>query len=127
MMGRFIYENLEQDSKNSAEQTPYSVIQHNVDNISLTATEIGQLWGTYMAQSMSKCMLPYFVEKCKDPDIRSVLVRVLDVSNQHVNSMTEIFNKANFPIPHGFTDEDFDKCKTTIFGFLYADIYKIYR
>lgn len=100
--------NLEQSNNSGAEQIPYSVIQHNVDDISLTSSEIGQLWSTYMAQSMSKCMVPYFVEKCKDPDMRSVLQLVLDVSNRHVNTITEILNKANFPIPHGFTDEDFD-------------------
>ena len=100
--------NLEQGTNCGDEQIPYSVIRHNVDDISLTSSEIGQLWATYMAQSMSKCMVPYFVEKCKDPDIRSVLQLVLDVSNRHVNSITEIFNKENFPIPHGFTDEDFD-------------------
>ena len=125
MMGGLPMNNLEQGaSANSGiEQTPYSVIQHNVDNINLTATEIGQLWGTYMAQSMSKCMLPYFIEKCKDPDIRSVLQYTLDVSTQHINSMTELFNKANFPIPHGFTDEDFDINAKPLFSDSYMLIY----
>jgi len=68
-------------------------------------------------------MLPYFVEKCKDPDIRSVLVHVLNVSTQHVNSMTELFNKANFPIPHGFTDEDFDINAKQLFSDSYMLIY----
>ena len=100
--------NLEQGINSGAEQLPYSAIQHNVDDISLTSSEIGILWDTYMAQSMSKCMVSYFVAKCKNPDMRSALQLVLDVSNRHVNSITEIFNKENFPIPHGFTDEDFD-------------------
>ena len=100
--------NLEQcNNSNSAEQVPYSAIQHSVDTINLTSSEVGQLWSTYMAQSMSKCMaqsmskcmVPFFVEKCKDPDIRSLLQFVLDVSNRHVNSITEIFNKSNIPIP----------------------------
>ena len=118
--------NIEQGTNSGAEQTPYSVIQHNVDNISLTAAEVGQLWGTYIAQNMAKCMLPYFVEKCKDPDIRSVLVQVLDVSTQHINSMTEIFNKANFPIPYGFTDEDFDINAKQLFSDSYMLIYSRY-
>ena len=34
--------NLEQGNNSCAEQIPYSVIQHNVDYINLTASEIGQ-------------------------------------------------------------------------------------
>ena len=84
------------------------MVQHSLENISLTSAEIGQLWSTYLAESMSKCMLSYFVAKSKDPDIHSVLQYSLDKSIQHVNTITEIFNKSNFPIPHGFNDEDFD-------------------
>ena len=70
--------NLEQVNNNNAvERVPYSVIQHNVDTISISSAEVGQLWSTYMAQSMSKCMVPFFVEKCKDTDIRSLLQFVL--------------------------------------------------
>lgn len=69
--------NLEQSNTSGAEQLPYSAIQHNVDDISLTSSEIGQLWSTYMAQSMSKAMVSYFVVKCKNPDMRSVLQLIL--------------------------------------------------
>jgi hypothetical protein len=61
-------------------------------------------------------MLPYFVEKCQDPDIRSVLQFALGISNQHINSITAIFNSINFPIPHGFTDEDFDVTARQLFS-----------
>lgn len=108
--------NLGQGIAGGVEQTPYNVIQHNLDNISLTSSEIGQLWTTYLAESMSKYMLPYFVEKCKDPDIRSVLQFALEVSIQHVNSITEIFNAANFPVLHGFTDEDFNITAEQLFS-----------
>jgi len=113
--------NLEQGNNGVVEQTPFSVILHNLDNISLTSSEIGQLWSTYMAQSMSKCMLPFFVEKCKDPDIRSILQFILDVSSRHVNSIAEIFNQSDIPVPHGFTDEDFDVTAKP----LYADIFML--
>ena len=114
---------LEQVNNSGVEQLPYSAIQHNIDDISLTSSEIGQLWNAYMAQSMAKCMVPYFVAKCKDPDMRSVLQLILDVSNRHVNSMTEIFKKDNFPIPHGFTDEDFDINAKRLFSDTYMVLY----
>lgn len=117
--------NIEQgvNVNSGAEQLPYSAIQHNIDNISLTSSEIGQLWNTYMAQSMSKCMVSYLVAKCTDPDMRSVLQLILDVSTRHVNSITEIFNKENFPIPHGFTDEDFDINAKSLFSDTYMVLY----
>ena len=115
--------NLEQGTNTSAEQLPYSVIQHNVDDISLTSSEIGTLWDTYMVQSMSKSMVSYFVAKCKNPDMHSVLQLILDVSNRHVNSITEIFNKENFPIPHGFTDEDFDVNAERLYSDSYMLLY----
>ncbi len=114
---------LEQSTNNVPEQTPYSVIQHNIDTINLSSAEVGQLWSTYMAQSMSKCMVPFFVEKCKDADIRSLLQFVLDVSNRHVNSITEIFNKSNIPVPHGFTDEDFDINAKPLYGDTFMLLY----
>ena len=83
-------------------------IQHGVDTISLTSSEIGLLWRTYLCESMAKCFLSYFVEKSKDPDIRSVLQCALKGSNQHINSITELFKGEKFPIPHGFTEENFD-------------------
>lgn len=115
--------NLEQGNNSGAEQLPYSAIQHNIEDISLTSSEIGQLWNTYMAQSMSKCMVSYFIAKCKNPDMRSILQLIVDTSNRHVNSITEIFNKENFPIPHGFTDEDFDVNAERLFSDTYMVLY----
>ena len=109
-------DNLEQSITSGVEQSPYTVIQHSLDNISLTSSEIGLLWRTYLAESMSKCMLPYFIEKCKDADIRSVLQFALDVSSQHINTITGIYNTANFPIPHGFTEEDYDITAKKLFS-----------
>ncbi|KLU60232.1 hypothetical protein CEB3_c36630 [Peptococcaceae bacterium CEB3] len=100
---------LELGNNRQAEPTAYSVIQHNLENVGLTGPEIGELWATYMAESMTCSMLPFFVAKVKDPDIHRVLQQhTLDKSAQHLNSIREIFTAANFPLPHGFTDEDFD-------------------
>jgi len=68
-------------------------------------------------------MVPFFVEKCKDTDIRSLLQFVLDVSNRHINSITEIFNKSNIPVPHGFTDEDFDINAKPLYGDTFMLLY----
>ncbi|CAA7603264.1 Protein of unknown function (DUF3231) [Acididesulfobacillus acetoxydans] len=100
--------NLEQGINGTAAKAPYHAIQHNPENIQLTAAEIGQLWTMYLAESMGACMLPYFAATSKDPDIHAVLQFALDASARHVQTITAIFEAAYFPIPHGFRDEDFD-------------------
>ena len=94
----------------------HKAIQHGLDNISLSSSEIGLLWRTYLCESMAKCFLSYFIEKSKDPDIRSVLLYALDRSNQHINLISNIFNELKFPIPHGFTEEDFDVTAQKLFS-----------
>jgi len=75
-------------------------------NVQLTAAEIGQLWSTYLNDSMAKCMLRYFVNKVEDAEIKSVLEYSLHLSTQHLQTIGDIFSHENHPIPHGFTDED---------------------
>jgi hypothetical protein len=75
-------------------------------NIRLTAAEIANLWGTYMGNSMSVCVLQYFCHHVEDQQIREVLEYALSLSKKHVETVTEIFKHENFPIPIGFTDQD---------------------
>ncbi|MHB1654521.1 MAG: DUF3231 family protein [Desulfitobacteriaceae bacterium] len=115
--------NLEQSANSGIEQAPYNVIQHGLTNIIPTASEIGQLWTSYLAESMSRCMLQYFVEKAKDPNIKPVLQRALDVSSQRIDAIAQIFNSVQCPVPHGFTDEDFDVNAKELFSETFALTY----
>lgn len=73
-----------------------------------TAPEIGYLWSSYLAESMAVCMLKYFVAKSKDPDYKPIFQQALDVSNQRISSMENIFNEVNHPIPEAFGEKDVD-------------------
>ena len=75
-------------------------------NIRLTSAEIANLWGAYMGNSMSICVLQYFYNHVEDKEIKDVLKYALSLSKKHVATITEIFNHEQFPIPAGFTDED---------------------
>ncbi|WP_347552967.1 DUF3231 family protein (plasmid) [Pseudalkalibacillus hwajinpoensis] len=72
----------------------------------LTSADISNLWTSYVQGTMMVCGLKYFVAKVDDPDISSVLIYALDIMQQHVETVTQIFNQENYPIPYGFTDED---------------------
>jgi len=43
-------------------------------NIRLTSAEIANLWGAYMGNSMTVCILQYFNQHLEDKEIKEVVV-----------------------------------------------------
>ncbi|MGN7941081.1 DUF3231 family protein [Virgibacillus sp. 6R] len=72
----------------------------------LTSAEMGKLWATYMGNSMAKCILSYYLQHVEDKDIKTLLENALKLSEEFLKTTTDIFNRENFPIPKGFSDED---------------------
>ncbi|WP_268876520.1 DUF3231 family protein [Litchfieldia alkalitelluris] len=77
-------------------------------NIRLTSAELSSLWATYVNDSMSICVLRYFLEKVKDLEIKPILQHAINVSRQHVEIIRDIFQEEGIPVPIGFTHEDVD-------------------
>lgn len=101
--------NLQQTiAQGQPEKVPLGVVQHNLSDIRPISSEIAHLWSTYLAESMAICMLKHMVAKSKDPDIHNFLQWSLDISSQRVQSMEDIFNSIQHPIPYGFGEEDVD-------------------
>ncbi len=94
--------------QDQVEQVPFGAVQHNLSNILLTASEVGHLWTSYLAESMAVCFLKYYVAKSFDPDIHAVLQRALDISTLRINTMEDIFKSTNHPIPEAFGEQDVD-------------------
>jgi hypothetical protein len=84
-------------------QSKEHLTQHN---IRLTSAEIANLWGAYLGNSMSVCILQYFYQHVEDSEIKEVLEYALALAKKHVSTITDIFNHEKFPIPVGFTSED---------------------
>ena len=74
--------------------------------IPLVSSEISGLWNTYMASSVTKCLLIFFVNRVDDIETRSILQHTLDLSYQNIQVLENIFTQSSIPIPEGFTDED---------------------
>jgi len=72
----------------------------------LTAAEMGKLWATYMGNSMAKCILKYFLRHVEDDEIKTLLQNALKLTNEFLSGAKEIFEKDQFPVPKGFSDED---------------------
>jgi len=88
----------------------------------LTSAELAYLWSTYMADSMSICMLKYFLTHVDDEKIKTLVSHALDLSQQHVEIIREIFTSEGVEIPEGFTDKDVNlKAKR-----LFSDLFYLY-
>jgi hypothetical protein len=72
----------------------------------LTSAEMGKLWAVYMGNTMSKCMISYFVQHVDDKDVKEILNNALNIVNELVNDIKKIFKSENFPIPIGYTEDD---------------------
>jgi hypothetical protein len=67
---------------------------------------MGKLWATYMGNSMAKCILSYYLQHVEDENIKNLLENALKLTEEFLKTTKEIFEKENFPIPKGFTEED---------------------
>lgn len=72
----------------------------------LTSAEMGKLWATYTGNSMSQCILSYYLQHVEDEEIKTLLENALKLCREFMNSTKEIFEKEGFPIPKGFGKED---------------------
>lgn len=74
----------------------------------LNASEIANLWTTYMNNLVYVFSIPYYMKKCEDEEIRSIIELALEISKEIVVNAEEILKQENFPLPFGFTEEDVD-------------------
>ncbi|WP_240374114.1 DUF3231 family protein [Bacillus piscicola] len=76
---------------------------HNPD---ITASELGNLWNSYMSDSMNRCVMKHFLAHCKEPATKEVIQHAKELSENHLASIAAIFEKENIPIPQGYSDAD---------------------
>jgi len=72
----------------------------------LTAAEMSSLWMQYINDSLAACVSSHFLEKVEDEEVRPIIEFSLKTAKENLKIMQEIFEKEEFPIPVGFTDQD---------------------
>ena len=72
----------------------------------MTAAEVSYLWATYLSDSLSICVFKYFLEHVDDPGIKSLIDHAIDLSQQHIEMIENMFTEEDIKIPQGFTDQD---------------------
>ncbi|NYE04003.1 hypothetical protein F4694_000747 [Bacillus niacini] len=80
------------------------LMDHPVEK--LTSAEMGKLWAVYMGNTMSKCVLSYYLQHVNDKEIKEILKNALNLSKEFLRDIKKIFDSENFPIPIGFTEDD---------------------
>jgi hypothetical protein len=79
----------------------------NVDHqINLTSGEIAALWTVYMNDSMFMQVLEFMLKDLKDDDIKPIVQHAYELSCNHIEQLTTIFQKEDYAIPNGFAKED---------------------
>jgi len=76
----------------------------DITKIPLISSEIAGLWNSYMSDTMMVCIIKHCIYNVEDSEIRDILQQTLDLSNQHIEELTNMFNKEELTIPEGFTD-----------------------
>ncbi|WP_047986430.1 DUF3231 family protein [Ornithinibacillus californiensis] len=72
----------------------------------LTASELSVVWSSYQNNSLSVCILKYFLANTDDPDIKSIVDYALEIAEINLNIAKELLSNDNQPMPVGFLDED---------------------
>ena len=66
----------------------------DVTKIPLISTEITGLWNSYISDTMLVCVLKFYLNRVEDSETQAIIKQTLDLSNKHVEEVTNIFNKS---------------------------------
>ncbi|MFT8318168.1 MAG: DUF3231 family protein [Sporolactobacillus sp.] len=72
----------------------------------LTASELSQLWGQYLNDSLYSCQIKYCIHSVDDPKVKRLLKDALTLSEQHIEKLSALFKNEKMPIPQGFNEQD---------------------
>jgi hypothetical protein len=94
-------------------------IQINTSKLSptekFTSVEMGKLWATYMGNSLSKVIIKHFLQHVKDEDIRTLLENAHGLTEDFMGKIKGFMENENFPVPKGYTDQDFNSAAPRLF------------
>lgn len=98
-------------------------------SIRLSSAEIGGLWANYINDSMSVCLLKYFLHHMQDEEIEPILQKALNISTNHLQLIKGIFHEEKIPVPIGFSEGDINLSAPPLFydTFALSFIYSMSR
>lgn len=86
----------------------------------LSSTELALIWSTYIENSLSIQVLTHFNSINQDPDIAPAINNSLQLSQETVDQLAELFKKESIPVPAGFTQEELHPNAPRLYSDVYA-------
>ncbi|MCR2821553.1 DUF3231 family protein [Lederbergia panacisoli] len=86
------------------------------DNIKLTASELSNLFMSYLEDTLVVCVTSYFLEHVEDPDIKECIKFSQEIAERNVDFRRNLYKKEGLPIPVGFTEHDVNVTAPRIFS-----------
>jgi hypothetical protein len=86
------------------------------DNIKLTASEIGTLWGEYVNGTMTEIVNRYMFSIVEDEAIKEVFEIALEIWGKQKKQIVTFIEKEGFPVPIGFNESDLNPSAERLFS-----------
>lgn len=96
---------------------------HDQTNIRMTAAEIASLWSQYMDDSVTSCVLKFFLTNTENQRVKEIVIKALEASRSNLIQIRKIFDGEHFPYPIAFSDEDVNPSSPKLFSDTYYLVY----
>jgi hypothetical protein len=85
------------------------------NNLKLTSSEIGTLWGEYVNGTMTDVVNRYMFSIVEDEKIKAIFENAINTFGKQKQQIVTFLESEGFPVPIGFTESDFFKDKQRLF------------
>ncbi|MED4225947.1 DUF3231 family protein [Neobacillus cucumis] len=86
------------------------------DNLKLTSSEIGTLWGEYINGTMTEIVNKYMISILEDEEVKNVFEIAIETWAKQKKQLVSFMEKDGFPVPNGFTESDLNKGAKRLFS-----------
>lgn len=85
------------------------------NQLKLTSSEIGTLWGEFINGTMTDVVNRYMVTIIEDVKIKAIFEDAIETFGRQKEQIVSFIEKEGFPVPIGFTESDLFKGKPRLF------------
>ena len=78
----------------------------DIKKIPLVSSEIAGLWNSYMSDTLTVCVLKYYLNRVECGETRALMQRTSDLLRQHLQEVTNLFNEEELTVPIGYSDKN---------------------
>jgi hypothetical protein len=90
------------------------------DNLKLTSSEIGTLWGEYVNGTMAEIVNRYMISIVEDESIKKVFEIAIETWEKQKQQIVTFMEKDGFPVPIGFTESDLKQNAERLFSDIFC-------